>query len=351
VSLPRVHRVAKGGKVYKWHRVTRAPLPRDIPEDHPDFLAAWLREENGKPKRSKAAHGSIDMACEAFLSSRRFSDLSTGYQAIMRRHVDAIREQGGAALLKDLRATHIQADLINLAPSVAQARRKAWRNVCGLAFDLGQIEVDPSIATKSPKMPNTGGHAPWTDDDIQRYRKKWKVGTMQRAAMELLYWTGARVSDARRLVPSMNGGDGILTFIQQKTKSPAHVPWTSELPAWAVGMAADRDTMHKALKARPVKGLTYLETSQGRARSTKGLSNLISDACKTAKIFERSAHGLRKSRLNELAEHGGSATAIMAWGGHQTLKEAEHYTREADRKRSVQAQSVNRGDQVYKIGK
>jgi integrase len=64
------------------------------------------------------------------------------------------------------------------------------------------------------------------------------------------------------------------------------------------------------------------------------LGKLIATAARAAKI-EKTAHGLRKSRLSAIAESGGSAHAIMAWGGHQTLAEAERYTRSADRKRLV----------------
>ena len=56
---------------------------------------------------------------------------------------------------------------------------------------------------------------------------------------------------------------------------------------------------------------------------------LISAAAATA----RTAHGLRKSRLTAIAEAGGSAHAIKAWGGHATLAEAAHYTASADAKR------------------
>ena len=74
----------------------------------------------------------------------------------------------------------------------------------------------------------------------------------------------------------------------------------------------------------------------------QSLSNLISDAAKAAGILGRSSHGLRKYRLTAIAEAGGSAHAIMAWGGHASLSEAERYTRSASRKaliRGVDASS------------
>ena len=57
------------------------------------------------------------------------------------------------------------------------------------------------------------------------------------------------------------------------------------------------------------------------------MSNVINDAAREPGWSDRTAHGLRKARLTMIAEHGGSAHAIMAWGGHKTLAEAQHYTK------------------------
>lgn len=82
-------------------------------------------------------------------------------------------------------------------------------------------------------------------------------------------------------------------------------------------------------------GLTFLQTAQGRPRSIKGLGNVVSTAARAAGLVDRSAHGLRKSRLTMIAEAGGSAHAIMAWGGHKTLAEAQRYTEAAEMRRLV----------------
>ncbi|WP_241963236.1 tyrosine-type recombinase/integrase [Paracoccus suum] len=73
----------------------------------------------------------------------------------------------------------------------------------------------------------------------------------------------------------------------------------------------------------------------GRVRSVKGLSNTISEAARAAGLSNRTAHGLRKARLTAIAEAGGSAHAIMAWGGHKSLSEAQRYTSAAQTRRLV----------------
>ncbi|MDO5605817.1 MAG: hypothetical protein Q4G25_11730 [Paracoccus sp. (in: a-proteobacteria)] len=61
----------------------------------------------------------------------------------------------------------------------------------------------------------------------------------------------------------------------------------------------------------------------------KGIRNTINDAAVSAGPTRKTAHGLRKARLSMIAEAGGTAHAIMAWDGHKTLDEVQHYTTSA----------------------
>ncbi|WP_299830742.1 tyrosine-type recombinase/integrase [uncultured Roseobacter sp.] len=170
---------------------------------------------------------------------------------------------------------------------------------------------------------------PWTEEEIAAYREAWPVGGAKRLCFELLYWTSARTVDAVKLSPSMVKG-GVLEFTQQKTGCKAYVPWTCSLPAWASAFERDRSFLMQCL---PVKVFTYLETS-GHIRSRKGLSNAIAQGATKVGI-DKTAHGLRKARLIHIAEAGGSAHAIMSWGGHKTMSEAQEYVREADSRRLI----------------
>ncbi|SOC15948.1 phage integrase family protein [Rhodobacter sp. JA431] len=192
---------------------------------------------------------------------------------------------------------------------------RAWR-----AKRRGEIEVDPSLGVKRSK-PKTDGYPAWTHAEVAAFRAHWPIGTVARACFELVCWTGARTKDAVTLGPRNIDHDGVLTYRQTKTGNPALVPWSSPLPPYAIGWADERETVKAALSCL-AGGFTFLE-AQGRVRSVKGLGNVIRDAAAAAGI-EKSAHGLRKYRLTAIAESGWQAYAIMAWGGHQTLAEAEH---------------------------
>lgn len=332
--MPRVHRVRKAGRVHKYHRVTRARLPSDIPEDHPAFIAAWAAEEaKGTPRRVKSAAGTVAAGCEAFMASRAYLDLSDGYRPVIRRHVEAIRHRGEQAKMTDLRARHITLDLDPLTPSVARARLKAWRKLCAFWVARGMIHDDPSRAVTGKRQPATDGFREWSHEDLQAFRAHWSLGTPQRLACELLQWTGARISDAVRIGPGMIRG-GVLEFRQQKTGGEVYVPWTVPI----AGMEADRADLLDLTADAP--HMVFLVTAYGKPRSVKAFGQWFSGAARDAGLAGLSAHGLRKYRMNRLAENGASVLQMQAWVGHATLAEVEHYTRRASRRRAFQGDGI-----------
>lgn len=335
--------VDKGGKARRYLRVKGhklVPLP-DLPTDHPDFLAAWAAAMKAvKGRTARPGPGSIAALCGAYLRSPAFMAHSEGYRSILRRHVMAIEARAGEAQLGHLAARHVSADLAPLPPAVASSRFKAWRALCGYAFGMGAIAADPTEGMRRPTVRTTEGHAAWTAEDVERFRARWPVGTVQRAIFEVLYWTGARISDAVRIGPGMVDRDGVLRFRQAKTGGEAFVPWTCPLPAYAEAMADDRQAMHDALRAT-AGHMTFLATRDGRTRSAKAIGGDVAKSARAAKVW-KSAHGLRKTRSAILAEAGASAHQIGAWTGHKSLSEVAHYTRSADLKRAVMGTNEGR---------
>lgn len=59
-------------------------------------------------------------------------------------------------------------------------------------------------------------HEPWTKDDKEAFRSFWAMGTRERLAMEVLNWTGARMSDAVRFSDGMIDREGWLNLSQKK---------------------------------------------------------------------------------------------------------------------------------------
>lgn len=68
------------------------------------------------------------------------------------------------------------------------------------------------------------------------------------------------------------------------------------------------------------------------------------EACVAAGIMDKSAHGLRKAAATRAAENGATAHELMAIFGWVDIKEAELYTRAADRRR-LAAQAMSKLEQ------
>lgn len=345
LMLPHIQTVRKGGKVYRYARPPkgqRVKLP-DLPIDHPEFLAAYQRALAPKPVTSRAPSGSIAAMVDAFQRSDRYLSLGATYRTAICRHLGIIRAEAEDAEARHLKPVDIRADLAPLAPNIAAARLKAWRLLCSWGAETELLASDPSEGIKRKRLVQGQGFLPWDPEHIEAFRARWPFGTPQRLCMEVIFWTGARISDAVLIGEGMVGRDGILAFRQVKTGEIAYVPWTCPLPAYAVHLQPDRDLLHAALAARTSRHMTFLATAQGRSRSHKSIGNLISEAAADAG-FDRSAHGLRKSRAMALAEGGATTHQIASWTGHMTLAEVQHYTESANRRAAVMGETVNRPD-------
>lgn len=317
-----------GGRQYKYRRVggSLVRLP-DLPENNPDFIAAYVAAGNLTPKLRHTA-GSIAALCEAYLGSPEYKRMADSTRSTWRRTLDRISKDRGKGLVRDLRPDHLRKDIRALTPGAAQNRLKAWRSILKFAVEESWIEADPSIGIKAQKGEVTP-HRQWTNAEIAAFREHWKPGTQERIAFEVIYWTGARCVDAATLGWQKVDRDGWLTYVQAKTSGPATCP-VRTLPTWAKTMSADHKHFTDAL---PEGQMIWIATRAGKPRSVKGLSQWISAAASAAGLPDDcTAHGLRKARAAALAEARATASQIGAWTGHASLSEISHYTRQADQK-------------------
>lgn len=331
VALKNLWRDPKSGKVFYRSRrngkLTLTELPA-LPHDQPDFIAAWAAARKGAEPPAIAA-GSIASTWRALLASPDAREWSRGYHAIMQRHAAAITGAVGMAPARGVRPEHIRADLAKAGDPMA--RLKAWRTWGAWCVNSGILSVDPSRDVHH-KRKTVEGHAPWTAAHKTAFRARWPIGTATRAMMELIAWTGARVSDAVRIGPQMVK-DGVLEFRQQKTGDLAYVPWTCPLPDFAARLEGERQMMHDAIA--PFAGhLCFIPTRTGKPRSAAAVSVMVQKACADLDL-PVSAHGLRKTRAVELIEGGASPHDCAAWTGHQSLAEITHYAKAFDRRRAV----------------
>lgn len=320
------YRTRKGGKV------KLVPLPDGLPHDHPDFIAAWAEAaREGKP-REKPKAGTLASTWNAMRASPMVASWTPVYQAKIARQFDAICATKGTAAAKAIRDPHITKDVAE-APSPGD-RLRAWRAWGAWCKERGLILEDPARTVTLPRMAKAKGvvgHRRWTADEIARFRDRWAIGTTPRAVMELLLWTGARISDAVRIGPQMVDRDGVLVIQQGKTGERAYVPWSCPVPSFAD--EADRKMMLQAIA--PFAGhLCFLPSQDGRMRSIKSATQMMLKACREAEV-EATSHGLRKTRSALIIDSGGNTSDSAAWTGHISLKVAQHYQREYDRRAAV----------------
>lgn len=308
------------GRVYKYRRVRGklVPLP-NLPENHPDFLRAYIEAEEVAPRDD-----SLAALIDFFLASPDFKARKATTQRVWRRRLIHMQVEYGKAPVAKLSTIHIEKALRKLSPGAARSERTIWRALMSYAKAEHWRTDNPAKDAEIRVMKSTP-HEPWTPDDVRVYRARWKHGTPQRQAFEVLFWTGARCVDAVRIGWQGVGSDGILSFTQEKTGGEALVPITAAVES---AMEEDRAEFLKAAS----KDLQFILTEHGRARSVKGLSNLIAAAARSAGLTGKTAHGLRKSRAIILAELLWTPHRIGAWTGHETLHEVTEYTKSANKR-------------------
>jgi integrase len=307
----------------------RVPLP--APMFTPEFWAAYHAAMGGKPaqgpRRVKA--GSIAAAVKGcggtnvkgYYSSTEFKALAETTKAVYRGVLDRLVEKHGDGPVAGLQAKYINNLIDEMAdtPSAASNFRKRLKAVMDYAVSVGMRADNPVITAKKVKLKTTG-HRTWTEEDITKFRKRWKVGTPLRLAFELLLHTGLRRSDAVRLGWS-HAASG--TFVITTKKSQGHVELCIPVHIELARHLADC----------PKDSPTFIETMHGRARSEKAFSAWISEAAAEAGLPPKSSpHGVRKAACRRLAETGCTALEIMSITGHTDIREIERYCREAGRK-------------------
>jgi integrase len=276
-----------------------------------------------RPGRAPKA-GTLAALTAEFFSSAEFANLKPSSQATYRLALAPVLELDGHRLVRDLpadKARKLIQEIGATRPAMANLTRAVLRRMFSFAVAIGQRRDNPFA--HSPKY-KIGTHRAWTDAELDIYERHWQLGTRERLAYDVLFYTAQRVGDVVRIQRSLDIRNGIITVVQQKTGAEVFVPLH---PALA-----------RSIKAGPAKGVYLIGDKHGRPIARRSLSVLISTAVKAAGLPpECVAHGLRKTALRRLAEYGSTTKEIQAISGHKSLAEVERYTQQADQQRLAQA--------------
>ncbi|OWR18813.1 integrase [Brevundimonas diminuta] len=239
--------------------------------------------------------------------------------------MDRYRDVHGAKPFSRLEPRHIRQQMDDMAREMieqgntvtpANTMLKVLRSVMRFAMERGLISVDPTMGVRMLKHQTSGFHT-WTEDEIAMFEAHWPLGSKQRLGFDLLLYTAQRSDDVRQMTVHQIARDRV-TVRQGKTGQLIDIPQHPRLQA--------------SLAASAIGHLVVLTTQHGKMYTPNGFGNWIKDAAVKAGLPHCSAHGLRKAQSRRLAEAGCSTHEIAAITGHQSLKEIERYTREANRR-------------------
>jgi integrase len=232
-----------------------------------------------------------------------------------------------------IQTVHIEAGLDRRSQTPAAARNflDTMKGLFRWARKRGHVKVDPTAAAEPPKRKKGKGFPPWTRADVAAYQEKFPIGTRQRVWLDVILYTGLRRGDAVR-IGKQHVRNGVATLRTEKGGETI----TVTLPVLAV--------LQRTLDTGPTGDLAWICGARGEPFTKESFGNEFSAAARFAGI-KKSAHGVRKIAATIAAENGATAHQLMAIFGWTNIRQAENYTREAERAR-LAAQAMGKLDET-----
>lgn len=237
-------------------------------------------------------------------------------------------ERAAAAPIEELDHSSIVEgrDLRRAKPTDANKYIRASQKLFDFAVERGWMRENPARGVELVPLPNKKvGFLQWEEEDLEKFEKRWPIGTRERLAMDLLLYTGVRRSDVVRLGRQhmrKNGEIVIRTEKSVNSGNPVEVTITLLPP------------LQRSIAATKTGDLTFLVTRYNRAWVKESFGTWFKNACKAAGVDGdgKAAHGLRKVAATRAAEAGATEAELNAmFGWLEGSGEAAHYIRKANR--------------------
>jgi integrase len=318
--------VTRHGSVVWYFRVGDGPRTR-LPDEYgsKEFVEAWKALMAGQSiEKQSAGKHTLQWLVDKYQQSAAFKGLKASTQANRRNILKKVCETGGRLLISQINRTTIAAGRDRRAetPHAAINFMKVMGYLFEWAVDAGFMKENPVKGVKRPKV-KTGGHQPWTEDDVIAFYRKHGPETQARLAVELLLFTGLRRSDVWKIGPQHIKND-VIELKAEKNEAPLFIPLHPILKASLQKVK----TGHLAYLVTPVHGRPF--------KSKESFGNWFGKMCAQAGVQSR-AHGIRKTVAQRLAEAGGSNAELKALFGWSSDAMAALYTRNADKKKLAEA--------------
>ncbi|HIE69494.1 MAG TPA: hypothetical protein EYP98_04660, partial [Planctomycetes bacterium] len=169
---------------------------------------------DGTPGRN-VQPGSFGRLIKDYLESGNFKEKAPRTQALYRAILDKLSVEHGHKPVRLLKRRHIRKmrDALADTPGAANNVLRLLKIVLYFGVEEENLEINPAARMKELKG---GEWRSWTDDECERFEKRWAPGTMQRRAYAIALYTGQRRSDQVAMTRAHWSG-GIIQVVQQKT--------------------------------------------------------------------------------------------------------------------------------------
>lgn len=321
------------GKVRYRFRKTGLPAYHfKNPPGTPEFAVELAEAQGAAPIQRRFTPFSMDDLVHRWLQSPGFLSMAansqTTYRGIVHRYLDTKDKKGrryGSYSAKQATTAGLERQLGRLAdtPAAANNLRKTLKRVFKYAIKLTWRTDNPATDTDNFKTNKDGWHT-WTDEEIERYRAHWPLGTMARLTLELAIDTAARRCNLAALERGhLNNGRWEIAHVKDNHDT-------------SVRISPEARAAIDALPASPMR--YFITGAHGKRFTDASLGNRFNKWAKEAGC-PTNIHGLRKARSRQLAESGATPMEGRAITGHKNDKTFMHYAAKADRKRMADAAS------------
>lgn len=305
----------RGKTYYRFRRSGGGSVRVPGNPDSAEFHAAYAKLLTAAPVDiGRYTAGSVAHTISLYYASGKFGQLAQGTQRDYRRYLNRLDRSVGERPMASIDDAYCfkMADKLKDTPGAANHMVAVVRTLFAFAKKRKIVSENPLEGIE--RLKGGDGYLRWPEADIAAFRAS--ADPMMRLAFEIGLYTGQRLSDVIRLSWS-NYSAGRIRLRQQKTKTALSIPVHPDLT--------------KLLDAAPRKGFMILTSKTGLPFHSRVFSRDFLDARIMAAIDPAlSFHGLRHTAASRLAEVGASGPEIMAITGHKSLKQVEHYIRQAN---------------------
>lgn len=305
--------VRREGENGSSHSKAAAPLGSHVLPDERRAFLAYLGQVRGLSENTVRAYR---------------ADLASFASWAERMHVDPLR-----ATHRELRGFLADLGRSGYTVRTVDRRLSAVRDFYGWMLREGICSVDPAAALATPKGPR---RLPKTmsDEDVQKLLVTCDTteptGIRDRAFLELLYASGARISEVSRLdVSSVDFGRCQATLFGKGSKERI-IPLYEVALEW-VRRYLDEARPELASKAKGgegegLDGALFLST-RGRRMSAAALRTVFEAHVRLARIDPTlTPHAMRHTYATELVSGGADLRSVQELLGHESLSTTQVYT-------------------------